>query len=300
MFGGMHVFHHWFDHFSGVGSGARTLEIIRRSPIRDERPWPLLFVHGAYTAAWCWDEYFLDYFASRGFDATALSLRGHGGSSGSESLHMHGILDYVADLESVVADFERPPVLIGHSMGGFVVQKLLERLDLPGAVLMASVPPGGLATSVMRLFMTQPLLFGQISLMHWAGPGAVDLDTARRAVFSDALDRERLREFAYRMQGESQRAILDMTVFSMPSPAALSGTPTLVMAAEDDALFSVNENRYTANLNDAEFVVIPDIAHAMMLEPHWERAAAALADWLERLPTSETDQTVVDLPSDRR
>lgn len=27
---------------------------------------PLLFIHGAYTAAWCWEEHFLPYFAARG------------------------------------------------------------------------------------------------------------------------------------------------------------------------------------------------------------------------------------------
>jgi len=294
------VFHHWFDHFTGAGSGARTLEVIRRGPAVDERPWPLVFVHGAYTAAWCWDEYFLSYFAERGYEATAISLRGHGGSDGGESLHIHSIADYVADVESVIGECSRPPVLIGHSMGGFVVQKLLERMRLPGAALMASVPPGGLATPVMRLFMTQPLLFGQISLMHWAGPGAVDIETARRAVFSDGLDRQRVQEFAHRMQGESQRAILDMTLFNLPSPAAVGPTPTLVLAAADDALFSVNENRYTASVYDAEFAVIPNIAHAMMLEPHWHSAAVALGDWLARLATSESARTAVDWPSGRR
>jgi pimeloyl-ACP methyl ester carboxylesterase len=297
---GVAVFHHWFDHFTGAGSGARTLEVIRRSPAVDERPWPLVFVHGAFTAAWCWDEYFLGHFAEHGFEATAISLRGHGGSDGGEALHMHSIADYVADVESVIRECSRPPVLIGHSMGGFVVQKLLERMRLPGAALMASVPPGGLATPVMRLFMTQPLLFGQISLMHWAGPGAVDIETARRAVFSDGLDRQRVQEFAHRMQGESQRAILDMTVFNLPAPASVAPTPTLVLAAADDALFSVNENRYTASVYDAEFTVIPNIAHAMMLEPHWQAAAAALEDWLERLATSESGRTTADWPSGRR
>ena len=39
------------------------LEIIVRQPEGRQQPHPLLFVHGAYSGAWCWDEYFLPYFA---------------------------------------------------------------------------------------------------------------------------------------------------------------------------------------------------------------------------------------------
>jgi hypothetical protein len=34
-------------------------------------PTPLLFVHGACHAAWCWDEHFLDFFADNGFQVIA-------------------------------------------------------------------------------------------------------------------------------------------------------------------------------------------------------------------------------------
>ena len=38
---------------------------------------PLLFLHGSAHAAWCWAEHFLPHFAAAGYDAYALSLRGH-------------------------------------------------------------------------------------------------------------------------------------------------------------------------------------------------------------------------------
>ena len=39
-------------------------------------------MHGA----WCWDAHFLGYFASHGFDAYAVNLRGHGNSEVRQSL----------------------------------------------------------------------------------------------------------------------------------------------------------------------------------------------------------------------
>ncbi len=103
------------------------LELITRTPTGDARPTPLLFVHGAYCAAWVWDRHFLPFFADRGYQAHALSLRGHGASEGHERLSSWRLRDYVADVEQVIVGLSRPPVLIGHSMGGLIVQKILHR-----------------------------------------------------------------------------------------------------------------------------------------------------------------------------
>jgi pimeloyl-ACP methyl ester carboxylesterase len=43
------------------------LEVIDKGSVSDVHPVPLLFVHGAWHAAWCWDEYFLDFFAENGY-----------------------------------------------------------------------------------------------------------------------------------------------------------------------------------------------------------------------------------------
>jgi len=42
-----------------------ALEVIDKGVPSSAHPTPLLFVHGACHAAWCWDEHFLDYFAGR-------------------------------------------------------------------------------------------------------------------------------------------------------------------------------------------------------------------------------------------
>ena len=56
------------------------LEVIDKGSCTDAHPVPLLFVHGGWHAAWCWDDHFLDFFAAAGYRAVALSLRGHGTS----------------------------------------------------------------------------------------------------------------------------------------------------------------------------------------------------------------------------
>jgi len=48
---------------SGVprsGERVPVLEVIEKGQCTETHPVPLLFVHGAWHGAWCWDEHFLD------------------------------------------------------------------------------------------------------------------------------------------------------------------------------------------------------------------------------------------------
>ena len=76
---------------------------------------PVLFVHGGYCDAWCWDAKFLPWFARHGYSAHALSLRGHGTSDGRDLLWHTGLDDYAADVERVCASLPSPPAFGCHS-----------------------------------------------------------------------------------------------------------------------------------------------------------------------------------------
>lgn len=258
------------------------LEVVHRRPVAgsERRVPPLLFIHGAYAGAWCWDEHFLPWFAEQGFDAYAVSLRGHGRSQGKESLHQSGIRDYVADVRQVVEELETPPILVGHSMGGMVVQKYLEQYPAAAAVLMASVPPGGLSSSVMRLMTADPLLFAQISMMQGGARDLVDTENAGRAIFSDDLPAEIRDSYGARMQSESQRVLMDMTFMDLPRRWRMHLPPMLVLGAGRDALFSISETKRTARSYRADYQIYPEMAHAMMLETGWVLPAREIRDWV--------------------
>ncbi len=119
------------------------LDVIDKGHCTAAHPVPLLFVHGGWHAAWCWEDHFLDFFAENGFRAVAVSLRAHGKSATSQRLRTCSIADYVDDVRTAAAGLDIQPVIVGHSMGGFVVQKFLETHHAPACVLMASAPPNG-------------------------------------------------------------------------------------------------------------------------------------------------------------
>ncbi len=243
---------------------------------------PVVFVHGAFVGAWCWQRHFLDYFAEYGYSSYAPSLRGHGGSEGVERLDHYGIREYVADVRAIVAELPGPPpILIGHSMGGLVVQRYLEQYPATAAVLMAPIPSQGLLPSTWRMAFADPLLFWQYGLMQTLGTGAADEDIARRAVFSDDLPDAEVAAASQQIQRESQRALWDMTV--MPAGRPWLATPhprMLVMAGSVDALFQPAECQSVATLWQADWSLLPSIAHAMMLDANWQQAADTILDWL--------------------
>src|ERR1700755_599042 len=101
------------------------LEVIDKGSGSKAHPVPLLFVHGGWHSAACWNN-FLDFFADAGYRAVALSLRGHGASPTTKRFHTCSIVDYVGDVRAIADDLGGRPVLVAHSLGGFVVQRYLK------------------------------------------------------------------------------------------------------------------------------------------------------------------------------
>ena len=52
------------------------LEVIDKGQVSEMHSYPLLFLHGAWHGAWCWDEHFLDFFATQGLSSPGSQLAG--------------------------------------------------------------------------------------------------------------------------------------------------------------------------------------------------------------------------------
>lgn len=257
-----------------------SLEIISRRPAGTPKAPPLLFVHGAFSGAWIWDAKFLPWFAARGWEAHAVSLRGHGNSEGRDRLHEFGIADYVDDVLQAADGLSAPPVLIGHSMGGMVVQRALAKRRFAGGVLMASAPPYGLLSSTMGLAWRSPYVFQQMAMLTTFGEKAIDPDAIRRAMFSDKMPRDEAAKYEAYLQEESRRVLLDIGGW-IPFPVLPPrDTPVMVMGAEEDLLFPRAEVIATAMALGTRPVFMPGMGHAMMLEQDWQSVAERVEGWV--------------------
>ncbi|NTW51769.1 MAG: alpha/beta hydrolase [Chlorobiaceae bacterium] len=257
------------------------LEVITQKPASVTRSAPILFVHGMWHGAWCWAEHFLPYFSQHGYSAHALSLRGHGESGGGDRLRWASLDDYVSDVVEVAGRFERPPILVGHSMGGMIVQKYLESHKAPAAVLMASVPPGGIIPATGRILLLHPLRVLKANLTLSLLPVVDTPQMVREMFFSPDIADEKVSECFVRLQDESYRVYLDMLGLNLPKLNGI-GLPLLVLGAENDRIISVKEVVATAHRYGVEAEIFPDMAHNMILESGWQKVADRILSWLDQ------------------
>jgi hypothetical protein len=264
------------------------LEVITRVPEQPGSHPPLLFVHGILHGAWCYDAWWLPYFARHGYRASALSLRGHAGSPMPPGQHLRfaSVRRYVEDTASVAAEIEREvgqrPVVIGHSMGGLIVQKYLESYAAPAAVLVASDPVRGALLALLRVMRRYPLAVLRSTLrMSYYRDVSQNPDVVRWMFFSASMAADTLEKYRCQLGDESFRAILDLALLYLPAPRRVPPLPMLVLAGADDTLFSVQEQQRTAQAYNASFVALPGTAHDLMLEATWQQAADHILEFLK-------------------
>jgi pimeloyl-ACP methyl ester carboxylesterase len=257
------------------------LEVISHEPRGTARHTPILFVHGAYGGAWVWEQHFLPYFARHGYSAHALSLRGHGASEGWEGLPFARLRHYVADLEQVAGKMSEPPVVVGHSMGGMVVQKYMHAHPVPAAVLMASVPPHGMVGTFFGMAFSNPMLFREMAMVQIFGPKVSNGESVRRALFSEDTPEEIIQKCMPRMQAESTLALFDLLGLDLPPSSSSLDFPVLVLGAEKDAFVYRGGLEATAQSYGTEAEIFPGMAHAMMLDHGWEKVANRILEWFD-------------------
>ena len=256
-----------------------TLEILHMPAERAaaKRP-PILFVHGSYSSAHIWSVRFMPYFSEKGFTCNAVSLRGHGGSDGL--LNWATLADYGEDLAEAMRRMDQPPILIGHSLGGMVVQQALATHKMAAAVLLASVPPSGLGSSAMHLSMFAPDILWQLGLLQSLGPQAVSAETMARAFLSEEASHDTKALLMSQLQLESPRAAAELMAPAQPAlPAAKP--PILVLGGDADRFLPTSAFRETATYFGADLMILKGAPHVLMVDDGWwQTAADEIIGWL--------------------
>jgi pimeloyl-ACP methyl ester carboxylesterase len=243
----------------------------------------LLFVHGACSSTKCWETHYLDWFAAHGASSFAFDLRGHGGSDGREQLQSFRIADYVEDLQQVMKGLPGLPVLVGHSMGGLIVQKYLERGAARAAVLLASSPTGGMLRDGLRLLARHPRAFARASASRQLHLVYQNPELVRSLLLTPDTPADVVRQCMEQLGEESWRACQDLN-FVLPRPAAVK-VPVLVMGGALDNMISAKSVRRTAAAYRTPCILFPRMGHMLNLEPGWEEVAGSILSWVKELPT---------------
>ena len=258
----------------------RQLHLLDRPPVEDKGFPPLVFVHGGYINSACWDVNFLPFFQQQGYHCYALDLSGHGKSAGHRELNSFGLDDYADDVGQIVAALGAEPVLIGHSMGATVIQRYLEKASAKAVVMMAPVPPTGLAASGVQLAIRHPDFIAEAERAVRGEYTAKTIRVMREVYFSPEVSAEEFAAFQPMVQDESMRALTELMSLALRMPAKKPRIPALVIGGKLDALFAANRLYMTATGWNGEICVVPHGSHMLMMDPQWRVVAEKIDDWL--------------------
>jgi pimeloyl-ACP methyl ester carboxylesterase len=218
-------------------------------------------------------------FATRGYRTVPLDFPGYGGRPPVDSMDFEGL---AADVEAAIAarGLEHP-VLLGHSMGGMVVQTLLRRRPeaYAAAILCATSPafgnPSGEFQQKFVAARMRPLDEGlsladiaEDTLAKLVGPRGVH--PAWRGLAIEALGATPSRTF--------RAAVRCLVTFDERPSLGTIRIPTLCLAGEADtnAPAPVME-RMAGKIPGAEYICLPGIGHMPNIEAPAEFDAAVLA-----------------------
>jgi pimeloyl-ACP methyl ester carboxylesterase len=186
----------------------------------------------------------------------------------------------MADVNSVAQTLPSRPVVIGHSLGGLVVQKYLESYDAPAGVLVASAPPRGARGFFSREMKRHPWISLRTAITTKSLHGFNTPERARQYFYSAGTPESDVARHSARLQEEfAGKMTVDTVLRNLPEPQRIRA-PMLVLGAECDGCFTPDEVHATARAYGTEAEIFPGMGHNMMLEPGWESVAERIDSWL--------------------
>lgn len=234
-------------------------------------------MHGAWHGAWCWRNW-LDYLPSLGYEVHAISLPGHGASSMERGhINRYTFADYLDVFADALAGVSPAPVVVGHSLGGAIVQKYLERATLPAAVLLAPVPASGMIANIVRSGRAHPLISLKQVLTRNLYHSVATPKLAAEMLLGPSATAEQAAELHSHLVRESFSLSALMSRFATLNSRP---SPVLVLSAERDAVFTLAEHRATAEKYSARLQIFKGQGHDLMLEPAWREVADTVDRWM--------------------
>ncbi len=264
-----------------------SIERIVYKPTRHRYSTPLLFVHGMWHGAWCWQTW-QELFALWGWESVAFSLPGHGASPIQRPIRWCTLGYYTDFLKQEVDRLHAKPIVVGHSLGTALCQRYLKDVgDLPASVMLSPWLSRSMIGLVGRYFGLD--LPGAIAtvLTLTATPCIRNANNAARIFLSDTAvcSAEDLHKG---LCGESMLLPLQHNPLFW-KPKTDHKTPLLWISAGKDLLIPEESSRESAREYGAHYMVAEMAGHDLMMEPDHALTAAWIHDWLSQRFT-ETPQ----------
>jgi len=256
-------------------------------------PTPVIFIHGLWLHATSWTPW-VDLFRESGYDPQAPGWPGvpdtvEDARRNPDSIADHGIDDVVAHYAGLIGSLDAKPILVGHSFGGMIAQKLLGQ-DLAAAAVAidAAQIKGVLPLPLSSLRVTFPV-FKNPANRH----KAVSLTAEQfRYGFGNAIPEAESDELYGRWAIPAPgKPLFEAAAanFNPHSPAkvdteAVRGPLLLIMGGKDhtvpEAITKSTLKQYRHSDAVTDIKEFPDRAHSLTIDHGWRDVADTSLAWL--------------------
>ena len=257
---------------------------------------PVVFIHGLWLHATSWAPW-AELFSEAGYDPIAPGWPGdpdtvEAARANPDSIADHGIDDVTRHYQAIIDALPARPILIGHSFGGMIAEKLLG-LDYGAAAI-------GIDAAQIKGVLPLPL-----SALHSTLPVFKNPANKHKAV---SLTAEQFRfSFGNAVSPEESDALYERWTipapgkplfeaaaanFSLHSPAKVNtanegrGPLLLVMGGRDHTVpeaitkATVKQYRHSSAVTDLE--EFADRGHSLTIDSGWREVADACLAWLAK------------------
>jgi alpha-beta hydrolase superfamily lysophospholipase len=256
---------------------------------------PLMLIHGAWLSSRSWEN-FADYFQKRGFAVSAPEWPRKQGDveelrAAADELKGLGLEEIVDHYEEQIRALAEPPVLIGHSFGGLIVELLLDRgLGRAGVALSPAPPKGILVLPFSSLKAAAPALAHP---SRWHGIVTLTLEEFTYGFVNTFAPEDAAAAYERYAVPETGQIFYEagFANFHLNPPTEVhfkkaERAPLLIVGAEKDntvpaSLSKKQYEKYERSPAQTEYLEVEGRPHLLMAADGWEEVAAAIDSWLD-------------------
>lgn len=186
------------------------------------------------------------------------------------------------DTRRILASLDRPAIVVGHSFGGLLAQKVAEEGLCEAAVLLAPLAPRDLLARLLTPPPAIPLYLKILPAVISGRPFRVGFSDLERVSLNcvPAAERRQIYETFLPESGLMAREVL----IGIPVDAGSVRCPMLCIAGREDRFVPVSLIRAIARKYRADLREYEGHGHFLLRDAGWQTIAADVVTWLSALP----------------